>query len=734
MAHTPWHKTSTTGPGARTKRDREFRDRYEKRKPPIPPRGFVDDEVIQYQDPPVMQGGGGVWEDPATKDPRATATATATPDPRSGARDFGIADGPNLGDTIAQWWANANQATSTPTSTPTPPQGQWTEEEIAFVMKEFEKDKNKGMSWDNIRSKNYGEQGPGGELVDAFLRWAGSGVAKLWQGYWSSDQPRRVGHTIVYPGGMTKEQWEDYEMGLIVEAGGQDVDQKASFDDARYRDVGADLPGQGYGDLPDEPNKYDAYDPSYEKDRVGQFPPDVGGNDIFVDEGPDDPELIYLKDYLEGLGQVEPETLDEATEGVAVPELTTPFATEQQPAGDVVVISEKSHIDNDPDNPNSEAKLAFELRELAGTMPLDELRSWFSILGLDISILAGAEESKRLDPYGDTGGLTGEAFGTAFERYGWSDDDYTSILPDGSLGPANGVPDILDHAIHTLRQDFGYTDEGIAAQFKAGWAWYNYSLGDLQGAGSIEGPPVSGAVTTPPIANTMGSEGGHFNDGTAYDTPQGLAGRYAGFEADAEQLIYAGGAPAWWVGYIPETPNNYSVHVAVMNAVMPFLTEESRQLMGMHVYSNLGANMGFDHYLALPDSALWSEDFDMFADPERWSNLVDTLTQLQNTLVAKYGGMDVLSEEAESALTPLRTLLLALRVAKEYWTDDPWRRGASAYKQAMDMFVGYTKPSGDRDRPNKLEGYGGILRMLAEPMISYRTSPLMGSKGNPRYS
>ena len=181
-------------------------------------------------------------------------------------------------------------------------------------------------------------------------------------------------------------------MGLIVEAGGQDVDQKASFDDARYRDVGADLPGEGYGDLPDEPDKYDAYDPPGRGGQGGgqggdrldrdewlrRFKPDVSRDDYLEDDVrlPEDP-FAGLEDYLEGLGQVEAETLDEATEGVVVPELTTPFATEQQPAGDVVVIPESSHIDNDPDNPNSEAKLAFELREIAGTMPLDELRSWF---------------------------------------------------------------------------------------------------------------------------------------------------------------------------------------------------------------------------------------------------------------------------------------------------------------------------------------------------------------------
>ena len=753
MAHTPWHKTSTTGPGARTKREREFQSRFKnRRKPPTPPRGFVDDEVIQYQDPPVMRGGGGDWEDPATKDPRttATATATATPDPRSGARDFGIADEPGVADKIAQWWNDLDDGYIPPTSTPTPPQGQWTDEQIAFVMQEFEKDKNKGMSWDNIRSKNYGEQGPGGELVDAFLRWAGSGIAKVWNEWHSLDKPRRVGHTIVYPGGMTKEQWEDYEMGLIVEAGGQDVDQKASFDDARYRDVGADLPGEGYGDLPDEPDKYDAYDPPGRGGQGGgqggdrldrdeglrRFKPDVSRDDYLEDDVrlPEDP-FAGLEDYLEGLGQVEAETLDEATEGVVVPELTTPFATEQQPAGDVVVIPESSHIDNDPDNPNSEAKLAFELREIAGTMPLDELRSWFSALGLDVSILAGAEESKRLDPYGDTGGLTGEAFGTAFERYGWSDDDYTSILPDGSLGPANGVPDILDHAIHTLRQDFGYTDEGIAAQFKAGWAWYNYSLEDLQGAGSIEGPPAGGEVTAPPIANTMGSEGGHFNDGSPYDNVDSeLSGRYAGFDADAEQLLYAGGAPAWWVGYIPESPNNYSVHVAVMNAILPFLSKDGQQSMGASVYANLGPNMGFDHYMALPDSPLWSEDFDMFEDPLRWTNLIDTLIQLQGVLVGKYGGMDVLPDDAQAPIAALNTLIQALWVAERYWTGPKSRRRNEDFKRDIEMYIAYTKPSGDKERPNLLEGYQGILRHLIEPMISYRTSPLQGTKPNQRYN
>ena len=50
------------------------------------------------------------------------------------------------------------------------------------------------------------------------------------------------------------------------------------------------------------------------------------------------------------------------------------------------------------------------------------------------------------------------------------------------------------------------------------------------------------------------------------------------------------------------------------------------------------------------------------------------------------------------------------------------------------MYIAYTKPSGDKERRNLLEGYQGILRHLIEPMISYRTSPLQGTKPNQRYN
>tara|TARA_R110000824_G_scaffold401793_1_gene616555 strand:+ start:794 stop:3154 length:2361 start_codon:yes stop_codon:yes gene_type:complete len=356
-----------------------------------------------------------------------------------------------------------------------------------------------------------------------------------------------------------------------------------------------------------------------------------------------------------------------------------------------------------------------------------------------------AEGSKRQDPY------TGEILSDAFTHFNWSNHDWEGNPPgeidlnppylqegidegyqeamDTRGGPFNMAyegehkPAIVEWAVDILKSQYGYSDQELDDLMNAGWAYYNYTAEELAGGGS--GPEVpKSPVTTPSEPGTLGN-GDNIagNDGNQAGEAKGWARDFRVHVAKGSNILpLAGEAPDWWEGYLPQEVNPDSIHIATMNAIMPFLSKADQQKLGFHLALALGEGGGLDAYNFIDGSSFYGEESwdDLIYDPTRWQNLFQTLVNLRDYFQDELGPNTV---EAKN-LIQLDWLINVVQRAKRMFSAG--RMSGMELEQAKDQALQWfseAEATGDRDNPNWAEGYGPLLKMIIEPYVSYLESP-----------
>jgi|GEM_PF-5317588 len=356
-----------------------------------------------------------------------------------------------------------------------------------------------------------------------------------------------------------------------------------------------------------------------------------------------------------------------------------------------------------------------------------------------------AEGSKRQNPY------TLETLEDAFFEHKWSEHDWEGNPPgeidlnppylqegidegyqeamDTRGGPFNMAyegehkPAIVEWAVDMLKSQYGYSDQEILDQMNAGWAYYNYTAEELAGGGS--GPEVpKSPVTTPSEPGTLGN-GDNIagNDGNQAGEAKGWARDLREHVAmGTSQLELAGEAPYWWEGYLPQEVNPDSIHIATMNAIMPFLSKSDQQKLGFHLALALGEGGGLDAYNFIDGSSFYGDESweDLIYNPTRWRNLYDTLVNLRKHFQDELGPNTV---EAKNLIQLDWLVNIVQRAKRMFSAGRMSRMELEQAKNQLQQWFSEAEANNDPTNPNWAEGYGPLLKMIVEPYVSYLESP-----------
>ena len=514
-----------------------------------------------------------------------------------------------------------------------------------------------------------------------------------------------------------KDKWKEADEHYALIPAAQKIVEQA--EEVAKTGLGGPGPGTGIGF---DPSGFESDSPSpTEDDKKTTFTP-------FEDI---DPGLEGLEEAWDEIADAIDEKADPTVDAKVDADTTVAAVELKGNYGDGVVnpIRRSAYkLPGDPPGSTEEQDAAFIIREVFGL----------------------AEGSKRQNPY------TLETLEDAFTTHNWSDHDWEGN-PPGELdlnppymqapkegteerkifdalveerkGPFNMAyegehkPAIVEWAVDLLMTKYDYSEQEINDLMNAGWAYYNYTAEELAGGGS--GPEVpKSPITTPSEPGTLGN-GDNIagNDGNQSGEAKGWARDFREHVAmGTNQLPLAGEAPYWWEGYLPQEVNPDSIHIATMNAILPFLSKADQQALGFHLATALGEGGGLDAYNFIDGSSFYGEESweDLIYDPTRWQNLFQTLVNLRDYFKDELGPNTV---EAQN-LMQLDWLVNIVQRAKRMFSAG--RMSEDELKQAkrqLQQWFSHAEATGDPNNPNWAEGYGPLLKMIVEPYVSYLESP-----------
>ena len=259
--------------------------------------------------------------------------------------------------------------------------------------------------------------------------------------------------------------------------------------------------------------------------------------------------------------------------------------------------------------------------------------------------------------------------------------------------------------------NYGWSEEDIRY---AEWQLDNYSK---------DYPNFSGGTGDP--TTTAGSEAsGNINLNNSGGTGQPNASRtstaagdvianwapdvYGHTERDigASYVKEGGGAvDGWWIPYVPAEINPDSIFLAISNAMLPYLSQTDRQLMGNQM--NVFNNEVFANYNAIPKAVMGSESWDDYFNGDRWRNMHLTLKALETSLTAKAGGDQAL---IGSGLMPLRWLIRGIESLQMYVGDNITRLNKEMFQRMYDSLLANAAGQG-------AAGLDQVFALLVNPYV-----------------
>ena len=298
-------------------------------------------------------------------------------------------------------------------------------------------------------------------------------------------------------------------------------------------------------------------------------------------------------------------------------------------------------------------------------------------------------------------------------------------IPQETYDPAlleSGNWDQLQNMAFIVREAAALGDAGAMANY--GWSEEDIRYAEWQLDNySKDYPNFSGGTGDP--TTTAGSEAsGNINLNNSGGTGQPNASRtstaagdvianwapdvYGHTERDigASYVKEGGGAvDGWWIPYVPAELNPDSIFLAISNAMLPYLSQTDRQLMGNQM--NVFNNEVFANYNAIPKAVMGSESWDDYFNGDRWRNMHLTLKALETSLTAKAGGDQAL---IGSGLMPLRWLIRGIESLQMYVGDNITRLNKEMFQRMYDSLLANAAGQG-------AAGLDQVFALLVNPYV-----------------
>jgi hypothetical protein len=292
-------------------------------------------------------------------------------------------------------------------------------------------------------------------------------------------------------------------------------------------------------------------------------------------------------------------------------------------------------------------------------------------------------------------------------------------IPPETYDPAllqEGNWDQLQNMAFIVREVAALGREGAMANY----GWLNESIDiaeEMLEHYSADYPNFSGG--TGGLTTTAGDGGT-----TAGTTGQPNAGRtssaagdviaswatdvYGHTERDlgASYVKEGGGAvDGWWIPYVPTELNPNSIFLALSNAMLPYLSQTDRQLMGNQM--NVFNDEVFANYNAIPKAIMGGESWGDFFNGDRWRNMGLTLKALETALRAKAGGDQAL---IGSGLMPLRWLIRGIEALQMYVGDNITRLNKEGFQRMYESLMRSAEAQG-------AAGLDQVFALLVNPYV-----------------
>ena len=265
--------------------------------------------------------------------------------------------------------------------------------------------------------------------------------------------------------------------------------------------------------------------------------------------------------------------------------------------------------------------------------------------------------------------------------------EVAALGPEGAMANYKWLPETLVIA------------EKMLGQYAVDFPNFSEGTGGLTTTAGDGGTPAG--TTGQPNAGRTSSAAGDVIANWAVDV-------YGHTERDlgASYVKEGGGAvDGWWIPYVPAELNPNSIFLALSNAMLPYLSQTDRQLMGNQM--NVFNDEVFANYNAVPQAVMGGENWDDFFNGDRWRNMGLTLKALETALRAKAGGDQAL---IGSGLMPLRWLIRGIEALQMYVGDNITRLNKEKFQRTYESLMRSAEGQG-------AAGLDAVFALLVNPYV-----------------
>jgi hypothetical protein len=161
----------------------------------------------------------------------------------------------------------------------------------------------------------------------------------------------------------------------------------------------------------------------------------------------------------------------------------------------------------------------------------------------------------------------------------------------------------------------------------------------------------------------------------------------------------------FWVPYVPTEVNPDSVYLATANALLPFLAQGDRQMMGYALWAF--NDQAFPNYRDFPGAIEGAESYEDWFNVENFGNILLTLRSLMSQLRTQANFDDSI---LGTALMPLRWLIAAIENLQRFVAGGITRMDKARFMRNYESLMATAEGYG-------AQGLDQVLALIVNPYL-----------------
>ena len=166
----------------------------------------------------------------------------------------------------------------------------------------------------------------------------------------------------------------------------------------------------------------------------------------------------------------------------------------------------------------------------------------------------------------------------------------------------------------------------------------------------------------------------------------------------------------FWVPYVPTEVNPDSVYLATANALLPFLAQGDRQMMGYALWAF--NDQAFPNYRDFPGAIEGAESYEDWFNVENFGNILLTLRSLMSQLRTQANFDDSI---LGTALMPLRWLIAAIENLQRFVAGGITRMDKARFMRNYESLMATAEGYG-------AQGLDQVLALIVNPYLPGKDS------------